>query len=101
MSSVLAIPSRPYVGRAQRSAAVAMARTSGEASLVHQLRYRVYVHEQGRRPDGLDRKIRSVTDSLVLCMPDRVIARMQRRYPESASCLKEVLRQSTTGSVLR
>jgi hypothetical protein len=55
-------------------------------------------------PDGVgfsQVEIRSETEALVLCMPDWAIARLQRRYPESACRLKELLRQSATGGVLR
>ena len=58
-TSALADPSR-----AVRRRTVGIALNDRDASLVCQLRYRVYIHEQGRRPAGVDWARRELVDHL-------------------------------------
>jgi hypothetical protein len=52
---------------APRHATVGMVGHEREARHVYQLRYRVYIHEQGRRPDGVDWERCELVDPLDPC----------------------------------
>lgn len=50
--------------RAPKHATVGMTRDEHEERLVYRLRYRVYVHEQGKRPAGVDWERGELTDAI-------------------------------------
>lgn len=64
MSTVLATTSGVEASWTPHSCTVSMARSKREARLVYQLRYQVYVYEQGRSPDCVDRKRGEMEDAL-------------------------------------
>jgi GNAT superfamily N-acetyltransferase len=64
MSIVAPTAWRPDPSWTPRNTTVAMASSRREASLVYRLRYRVCVHEQGRRPDGADCEREEMQDPL-------------------------------------